>query len=445
MKRKKKQSAGRRLTLITVDQVISGASNVLIAILAARLLKPAQFGFFGIMFLVYMILVGVSRALISDVVLVHPEESRERPGEAIGSALVVAAPLAIGLAAVGLGVRTVNPGLGDAALVLAACLPLLVLQDVGRYLGFATRRAARAVVLDSVWLVVMVALVGVLATRHGRTLASLVAAWGGAGAAAGALVFVWCDIRQVQLGLAWIKRTWTLGWRYLITYFSLQGSALVMSSEIGGIAGARSLGGVQGTLVLVRPFNTFQLAMLTAGIGEVAHAKGDRGQIWRRALLITGLTATAAAINAAVLLVLPTRIGETLLGQSWHVTKPLLLPTGVMLVMLGLFTGPMSALLGVKAMQKAMSLSVATAIIQVTAAGAGAAVDGAKGALWAVAGGMGLVTLACWITFAAHFRDITPTSVDTTGPRTLGLAGVLEQAVGLSPLPASIARGAPQV
>ena len=36
-----KQSAGRRLSVITIDQAIAGASNVLSAVLAARVLGVA--------------------------------------------------------------------------------------------------------------------------------------------------------------------------------------------------------------------------------------------------------------------------------------------------------------------------------------------------------------------------------------------------------------------
>jgi O-antigen/teichoic acid export membrane protein len=409
------------LAVITADQVISGASNVLIAILAARLLSAAQFGLFGIVFLVYTLVVWITRGLVSDTLLVHPLESRERPGEAIGTALVLAALLSIGVAGVGAAIRFWDPAFGDALLVLAGCLPLLVLQDVGRYLAFATERPMRAVLLDTVWLVVMVGAVAALFVTGTHSLVWLVGAWAGSGAAAGLFVCAWTGVREIQLDLGWLRKTWGVAWRFLVSYATMQTSALGMSAEIGAIAGATALGGVQGTLVLVRPYTTFQVAAITHWIGEVARSRGRR-QVWRHALAASSLTAAVAVTNLAVMLVLPNRIGETLLGASWHYAKPLLLPAAVQLVILGLLTGPQTGLLGLRAMNKVMAIGVTTTVVSLIAAGAGAALGGAKGALWLVDAGLGVVMVVWWATLAAHLRrgtahpraalptDVVPTS-----------------------------------
>ena len=58
--------AGRRLSTITVDQAISGGSNVLIAVLAARILGVESFGLFGIVFLVTITAQGAIRSLVCE-------------------------------------------------------------------------------------------------------------------------------------------------------------------------------------------------------------------------------------------------------------------------------------------------------------------------------------------------------------------------------------------
>ncbi len=78
--------------------------------------------------------------------------------------------------------------------------------------------------------------------------------------------------REVRFGLSWLRYTWGFSWRYLISYTSTQGAALGMSSGVGAIAGARALGGLQGTVLLVRPFMTFQVAAIAASVGEVARS-----------------------------------------------------------------------------------------------------------------------------------------------------------------------------
>src|SRR5579884_1791349 len=138
--KKSTQSANRRLTVITIDQVISGASNVLMAVLAARILGVAAFGLFGIVFLVYTLAVGVSRSLVSEPLLVHPLEAEERPGEVIGSGLLISVCLGVIVLLAGFVVVPSNGSLGYALVVLGGCLPLLVLQDLGRYQAFAIQR-----------------------------------------------------------------------------------------------------------------------------------------------------------------------------------------------------------------------------------------------------------------------------------------------------------------
>lgn len=422
---------------MTVDQVISGASNVLIAVLAARLLGAVEFGFFGIVFLVYTMLIGVTRALVSDPVLVQPFESREQPGEAIGTSCLLSVALAIALAAVAVSIRFWQQALGDALIVLAVCLPLLVLQDVGRYLAFATRRAARAVVLDSVWLVLMLAGVGVLLTRHGRTLASFVAVWGGSGAAAGTLLFAWYGVRELRLGLSWLRRTWGLAWRFLVSYTSSQGAALAMSSEIGGVAGAGALAGIQGTLLLVRPFTTFAVAAVAAGTGEVAADARDPRRIRRHAIRSSGLTALAAALNMLVMVALPTQLGKIVLGDAWHFTQPLLVPAGLQIVFTGLLLGPQAALFGLKAMREAMRLNVASTALMLVGGLGGAVLDGARGALWLAAASQAISMAAWWLVFATRLRTCRGPVVPAAGEQPV--AGG-EQPVGLAALLADAAR-----
>jgi O-antigen/teichoic acid export membrane protein len=426
--RKNKQSAGGRLAVMTVDQMISGGSNVLIAVLAARALSASGFGLFGIVFLVYMILVGVTRALVSDPLLVHPVESRERPGEAIGTAILLALPLAVGLAGAGFAIRLWDRSLGEALVVLAACLPLLVLQDVGRYLGFATRRPMRAVIIDSVWLVVMVGCVVVLLTRSGRTLPSFMAAWAGSGAAAGAILFVWYDIRSVRLSLRWLKETWGLAWRYLVSYTSMQGAALGASSSVGAISGTSALGGLQGVLLLVRPFTMFATAAVGASTSEVAHAIGDRERIWRHATLSSSFCGVVAALNGVVMILLPAKIGRIVLGDSWHVAHPLLVAAGVYILCIGLVTGPQGGLYGSRAMKQAMRLSVMSMALMLIGAVLGAALNGAKGALWLVDLSQAITLLAWWVTFAVYIRTTEPAATTAMQVEPFGLRALLRDA-----------------
>lgn len=402
--RRDRGSSGSGLTVITVDQVISGASNVLIALIAAHVLSASTFGLFGIAFLIYTVLVCVSRAIVSDPVLVHQVESRARRGEVIGSGWIVALPLTCGLLVTAVVIRIWSAGLGDALLVLAACLPLLVIQDVGRYLAYAGGRPWTAVMLDSAWLVAMLGGVAALALADVHTLPGFIGVWGASGALAGMLVFAQVPPREIRFGLAWLRYTWTMSWQFLVSYIALQGTTLGMSSEVAAIDGSRPVGGVQGAVLLTRPFSTFAVAVVASGVGQVARDGTDARRVRRHAVVLAAIAGGAAALNLLGMLLMPTALGHALLGHAWGPAEPLLLPTGVAIVFAGLTCGPQTALIGTKQTGTAMAINIASIPLLLISALAGALIDGVLGAVWFAAAAHGVIAIVWWAAHEARTR-----------------------------------------
>ncbi|QIX25480.1 oligosaccharide flippase family protein [Nocardioides sp. JQ2195] len=395
-------SAGRRLSVITVDQVISGASNLLIAVLAARFLGVESFGLFGIIFMVYVTAQGLARAMVCEPVLVHPEEAEHRPGQVIGSAVVVGSLIALVVLASALVAHPFSTDLRNGLLVLAVSLPLLVLHDLGRYLGFATHVPSRSLVLDVVWLVLLVAAIAALFVLDLQTLTWFMVAWAGTGAVAALLVLWQHRTHRITPDLSWLRARWSFSWRYLLSFVATYGASLATTVAIAGVAGARALGGVRGALLLVRPFMTFQTASVAAGIAEIAHLDAGRDVLRRHARRTTVLTTLVAGLNLLVLLLLPGWLGRAVLGETWEVTEPLMLPAGLQIVFLALVTGPRSGLLGVRAIQKTVVIDVVSTVILLVLTVAGAALDGAVGAFWGVAIGQGVIAAIWWSVFWRH-------------------------------------------
>ncbi len=375
---------------------------MLIAVIAARLLDAASFGLFGIVFLVYMMAQGVSRGLVNDPLLVHPVEAEERRDEVVGTSVVLGTALGCAVALIGLAITLVDTRLGAALVVLGACMPLLVLQDLGRYLAIAEQRPIGALVLDVVWLALVAAAAVPLFIADADSLAWFVAAWAGSGAIVGLLRFVGLRAHGVRFGLAWLRYTWAFSWRYLISYTATQGGALAAASAVGAIAGARALGGAQGAILLVRPFMTFQIAVTSVSIGHVARSLDAREPFRRYIANVSLLTTAAAAANLAVMLVLPDGVGEALLGDTWEVAEPLLLATGVQVVVLGLTTGVRAGMLGMRAIRKVMIIDVAATALVFVASIIGAVINGALGAIWAVTFVRALSGIVMWATYLAH-------------------------------------------
>lgn len=420
-------SAGRRLSTITIDQAIAGASNVLIAILAARALGVAAFGLFGIVFIVYVTAQGASRALVCEPLLVHPAEAEERPEDALGTAAVLGVSLGAVVAASGLVAHVWDGRLGNALLVLGACLPLLVIQDLGRYLGFATHRPAYSLLLDLVWLGVVVVAVAALSLADRATLTWFIVAWGGSGALAGLLVFVQHRVRRLRFSLSWLRETWAYSWRYLVSFTATQGAALVTSIGVGAVAGARALGAVRGAILLTRPVGMVQAASIAAGTAEISRLTPGSAEVRRHVNRTTLLTTGLALANMAVLLLLPDVLGRLVLGATWEPTQRLLLPASMQIVVLGLICGTRAGLTGMRAVRKTVRIDVASTVIVSAATVIGAVLDGALGAYWALVVGQGICAAIWWIVYLTHTPGSEPQAPTRVDPDEAAPAALTEE------------------
>lgn len=396
------ESAGRRLRIITLDQIVAGASNVLTAVLAARMLDTASFGLFGIVFLVYVTAQGVSRALVCGPLLVHPVEARERPGDAIGTATSLGLALGALVVVGALVTRIWHADLATSLLALGLCLPLLVLQDLGRYLGFAIQRPAFSLGLDLLWLgLLVVGLAALLATDR-ESLVWFITLWAASGAAAGVLVLVRFGVRAPRPSLTWLRETWMFSWRYLVSYLATQGGALAASVGLVAIAGARTLGAVSAAQLLQRPVGLFQAASVAAGTSEISNLGPRRDEARRHVRRTTVLTTLVAVANLVVLVLLPDQLGRLALGDSWGPAEPLLLPASIQMVMLALTSGTKASLTGRREVRTTLRIDIVSVLVLIALPLVGVAMDGARGAYWAFALGQAVVALIWWLAYARH-------------------------------------------
>lgn len=386
--------------------MIAGGSNVLIAVLAARLLDTALFGLFGLVFLVYAMVQQGARSLVSEPLLLHPQEARERTGEVLGAGATLGLGLGVIVAAAAAGAWAWDHRLAHALVVLAVCMPLMSMQDLGRYLAFATQRPANALILDLTWLGLQLGAVLALAISGTHSLTWFIAAWAGSGAAAGAWVFWQHRGSRLRRGRAWIATTWSYSWRYLLAGMAASGSAVSGSFLLGAISGPKALGALTGANLMTRPFTTLQIAAIASGVSEVAHDEQDRPTVLHHVRRTSTLTTAVALVMLVVLVTLPDALGRLVLGQTWEPAQPLLLPTGLLIVEMGLITGPRSGLLGLRKVGSAMVIDLGQAATLLTATVIGALVDGAVGVAWAVAIGQLWVTAAWWVTFNRHLAHL---------------------------------------
>ncbi|MDQ2650310.1 MAG: hypothetical protein M3Z03_12250 [Actinomycetota bacterium] len=371
---------------------------------------------------------GVSRALVGEPLLVRPYESEERPGEAIGTAAVLGVGVGAVLGVAGLITAAWNQELGFALGVLAACTPLLVLQDLGRYLAFALQVPSRALILDLSWLVLQIVAVSVLALTDTATLVWFIAAWAGAGAVSGGILIWEYRKARIRPTLNWLKETWPFSWRYTISFAARQGAVLLASSTLAGVLGSRSLGALRGSLLLYGPLVQIQAASIAAGVSEVARIDRTSPDLRRHVVRTTSITTGIAAANLVVLLLLPDRLGELVLGDTWEGAQRLLLPAGLQMVAVGLISGVRSALLGLGATREALRVDIATAAAMFGSTILGSLLWDVLGVVWTTCAAQVLLMLLWWTVYTRRVRRPFTPPIDAPG-----------QALGHTPSPESLA------
>jgi len=394
---------GRQLSLVTLDQAISSASNVLFLALAAHALSLGSFGLFNIVFGSYVLVQCVGRALVSDPLLIHPLEAESRPGVVVGASLVAGAGLGALVGASGVVLVLFHSGLGWAMIALGVLLPLLLVQDVGRFIAFAARNPIHAVWLDSIWLVL--ALVGavVLIAMHEDSLALFVAVWAGTGGLAGLLVFVWAK-QPARPSRTWIVENWHYSSRYLVGYVASQGSGLLVTIIGGLIVGARGLGALRAANLLSRPFGTFQIAAAATAVTHVARYGEERAAARASIKRTTYLVVLVAAIMSAILLALPDSIGRMAIGDAWHAAHPLLIPVCGAMFCVALQTPARAGLLGLKYVGLATRVDVFSAVSSLVGSIGGVLVAGVEGGMWAIVIFGGISAAVWWVVLLAKLR-----------------------------------------
>lgn len=398
---------GRRASLVTFDQGISSASNLLVLIWIAHALSPADFGRFSLVFFVWVFTQnGVVRSLVSSTVMVHPEDVDERPRSVLGAAVLLSLAVGAFCVVAGAGLWWAGSDVGPPLLLVGALMPLLGVQDVGRFLGIAESKPGRAVVLDTIWLVLLVGAFVAVDTVDDPTLMWLVAAWAGSGAAAGLWVFVQYGVpRARELSLDWLRDRWHFSWRSLVASSSSAAVALVGSSLMAIVSGPVAVAGVRAALLLERPSTTVQTAVATSSATDIARERSDNAGLLRHQRRTMTASIAVAAINMAVLLLIPDSLGKLLLGGVWDIVQPLLLVVGFHVGVLAAQSGVRAALMGRRQIQSVMIVDIAGTVLSIIGLVIGAAMADAQGAMWGGVVGQGITAAIWWVVLVRHLAQ----------------------------------------
>lgn len=328
---------GKRIVWTFADQALSSLANAGLSIIVARQVGNAQFGAFSAALLVFAFAMALNRAFVAEPYVIafsasRTAQQRAAARQATGAAFVNG--VVVGIACLGAAVFVSDGYLREGLIGLAITIPLILVQDVWRFVFFAQGRPQAATLNDFVWTLTQFSAIGALVLTGRTSILGFVLAWG---LAAGVAAAVGC----LQTGLlpspratmAWTKRHWPLSSRLVADILVAMGSSSVAFIALGSILGLGAVGAIRGAQVLVGP-----LQLLFSGISSFALPWLSRENSAGRSVLRGGaLAAVAAAMVSAgwvgVLLLLPDAVGAELLGQSWIPGRVVLVPIGVLMIL----------------------------------------------------------------------------------------------------------------
>jgi O-antigen/teichoic acid export membrane protein len=297
--------------------------------------------------------------------------------------------------------------LGGPTLALGIAMPLLMLQDVGRYLAIARRRPNAAIVLDSLWLLLMAAAFIGIRVLDKSSLTWVVGAWTGTGAISALWVFVQYGLPSATW-LSWVRERWNFSWRSLVSSIAGSGTTLLTASLMTAFSSAIAVAAFRAATLLGAPSTTVQMAVGTSAAADIARDRDDKRSVANHVRRAIAVSTAVGVLNLVVLVFLPNPIGHAVLGDSWDTVKPLMLALSLKVLLMAAQSGIRASLIGRRLITAAMVTDVISIILVGACMIAGAALGDAEGALWAMAIGTGVSTGCWWIALWWTARPARP-------------------------------------
>lgn len=376
-----------------IDQAGVAGANLLLILLTARIVDVDDFGQFALAMSFVAAALAANKAVTGSALLILPpavSRSHDRAGATLQS-------LIGGMAMSGVMYAILLLTDQDWLLPLAWGVPGMLLLNIYKFVCVDTGQYGRAALVSTLALASMVAL---LVLAPGGNAVDPSGAWAVSRCLGGLLVLLLVPRHHPTRALRSFRhRTRALRPNLTRGFLAAQSAGIAapwLSAAIGGVAVTAAIRGAQSLLSVV--------TLALAGLAPPATARAARS--YQRAdrpplrevrqwavlssVLVVGVVATA--------LLIPPSLGTQLLGATWLVAQPLLLPLGIALLFDQLLS---SLLLGLRAMRsltyvwrlRAVASALALSCLSIGVAGFGA-VGGAAGL--AVASALALMVAAAF-------------------------------------------------
>ena len=321
----------RELKLSTADQVTSSLSNLVFIVLIAQSSSSEVFAQISTIWTIVSFSVVISRSVFGVPLLLdgnlysskkHPSISGARSG-----ALLLGVPALLG--SFGLFVFAKGDS-GLPFLILAACVPLILLQDFGRYLAIASGRSKDAFVSDLI-LLAPLAIGSVLVVSNLISVTANVAS---------GILFSGLILSIIALRNYEVLKLSLGSFRSLVSgdisrrKKLLQEALLNALTAVASVAAvwiayeANSVAAFNGALYILAPIT---LAVLVVNLVIQQSISQSKGIVHKREYGIFGTLLFSAFLWTLIVANLPESLGSSLLGVTWNLVQPIVIPMSAVL------------------------------------------------------------------------------------------------------------------
>lgn len=385
------------------DQGLSSLTNFALGVMIARSVDPESFGAFGITFGTYLVALGVSRALTSELLLVRysgADAVRWRAGAESATGAALALGIVMGFLCFLVSI-VADSALEQAFTGLALGLPGLLVQDSWRYAFFAQSKGTQAFVNDFVWSGVLFPLIAVLIWTDSRSIALFMLAWGTAATFAAVVGAFQAGVMPRPLRiLSWLRSEWELAPRFLAEFALTVTAIQLVLYALAVFGGLQFVAALRGAQILLGPFNVLLIGVGLAAIpAGVKLIEKSEARFRRASILLSAALASSAFLWGLVAYALPSDLGRELLGRTWQSARELLLPVALTTAAYGASAGAEVGLRSLAQARRSLRVRTLNAGLVVAAGGGGAFMFGSAGAAWGL-------TVAFWITTVLWWKEL---------------------------------------
>lgn len=371
----------RAFSAAILDQAMQSLTSLGFSVAAAGILSVRDFGIFSLMFVSFTVAWGSWRALVIEPFMMTAASrlANETNGQIRSLAALQLRVLSLPALASLVASFFVGGLWQSCLLFLAIALPVTGVLDGVRAVNIATQAAIRSIRCGVTWIVAFGGLTMVV------LLGDYGVGWLMVAYVIAAVAATLAGLSAVSVGpvnaVRWAQIR-TQGRPLVVEFLLTAASVQLLVVFVGIVGGLEESAGFRGAMVIAGPITTLiggsRLALLAdASRYRTLHGDGLWAQYLIRSTLLFTIPAT---VFVAAIIVVATRWGDRILGDTWVVAEPALAPFlfGTIITIPHLVA---AAILRARHMARvALRVRVLTLPLSLGPAVLGATIDGARGA-----------------------------------------------------------------